>query len=1074
MSQFGQFIPGSGSGTPIETITGNTGGPIGPDGSNNINILGSGTISVVGSGNTLTISDSSSGSISLIDGTSNQISVANGSGPTATLSIPSTFIAPGSVQVTSGFTVAAGVITTPLTTAGIVTTSSGGVISSEAVVPTANGGTNTSVTPGTDAIIYFDGTRYVGLTNGTTGQVLNANTSAAPSWGAGGSGVTLIDGTASEITVTNGSGPTATISLPSAITTPGSLTTTTFLTTGTNINLPTTTASAGQLTINGNNTLHSFNGPTNIFVGYQAGNTSTVIGVNNTVMGYQAGLAMVGADSNVLIGQTAGTGITSGSSSIIIGQGSGSNYTTESNNICIGNPGTSSLQNSIIIGTQGSSTGEQNFCQIAGIYGVTVSSPQFVTIDSAGQLGSSSGGSGVALIDGTASEITVTNGSGPTATISLPSAITAPGSLTTTTTLATGTNILLPATTASTSGVLEINSNPWLHAYGTDNTFVGQSAGNFTLTTGSATYNTGIGYIALNTLTTGARNTAIGFDAMSGTTTGSDNTSLGFGSLGGGAVLTGNGNVALGYAAMGSGDPTSSAYNISIGYQSLYALVTGIQNIAIGGNNSTHAGGSYNGAESNNILLNSNGVVGESNVLRIGQASGSGDLELDAAYIQGIYGVSPSSPQYVVINSAGQLGSTASVVSGTTNEITVTGSVISIPTGFIAPGSITSTTDITTGADVNLPQCSSSTAGVIYQNFLNLDASYGNQTLVHTYGDNGTNTPGYNTFVGRGAGNFTLTLGTARANTALGSGSDSSGTTYGPLTRLTSGSDNTVVGFIAGTEITSGGSNTIVGVAAGNSISTQSANTFVGYQAGNAVVAPNNTYIGYQAGYQDAGSVGAAVAIGYQAMAGFTGASTTNGNIAIGALSLDSLLSGHENTVIGYDAASAYVGSESYNITIGTSVTGVASESSVLRIGNTTNATPGAGVLSAAYIQGIFGKTVNIATGTPVFIDTTGLLGTVNSSRRYKENIQDMATDSSDILKLRPVTFSYKKDPSSRKQTGLIAEEVETIMPQLATYDKDGQPDGVKYHDLPALLLNEVQKLTKRVEELESQLKRRK
>lgn len=46
----------SGSGF-VATLTGNSGGPIGPDGSDNINIVGSGSVSVAGSGNTLTISD---------------------------------------------------------------------------------------------------------------------------------------------------------------------------------------------------------------------------------------------------------------------------------------------------------------------------------------------------------------------------------------------------------------------------------------------------------------------------------------------------------------------------------------------------------------------------------------------------------------------------------------------------------------------------------------------------------------------------------------------------------------------------------------------------------------------------------------------------------------------------------------------------------------------------------------------------------------------------------------------------------------------------------------------------------
>lgn len=57
MSQAGSFNPGTGA-PPIETITGNSGGPVGPSVTGNINLLGSDPITVVGNPgtNTLTIS----------------------------------------------------------------------------------------------------------------------------------------------------------------------------------------------------------------------------------------------------------------------------------------------------------------------------------------------------------------------------------------------------------------------------------------------------------------------------------------------------------------------------------------------------------------------------------------------------------------------------------------------------------------------------------------------------------------------------------------------------------------------------------------------------------------------------------------------------------------------------------------------------------------------------------------------------------------------------------------------------------------------------------------------------------
>ncbi len=61
--------------------------------------------------------------------------------------------------------------------------------------------------------------------------------------------------------------------------------------------------------------------------------------------------------------------------------------------------------------------------------------------------------------------------------------------------------------------------------------------------------------------------------------------------------------------------------------------------------------------------------------------------------------------------------------------------------------------------------------------------------------------------------------------------------------------------------------------------------------------------------------------------------------------------------------------------------------------------------------------------------------------------------------KLRPVTFRYKAEPATGSRPieyGLIAEEVAEIYPELVVLDKDGQPSGVRYHVLPAMLLNEL------------------
>ena len=70
-----------------------------------------------------------------------------------------------------------------------------------------------------------------------------------------------------------------------------------------------------------------------------------------------------------------------------------------------------------------------------------------------------------------------------------------------------------------------------------------------------------------------------------------------------------------------------------------------------------------------------------------------------------------------------------------------------------------------------------------------------------------------------------------------------------------------------------------------------------------------------------------------------------------------------------------------------------------------------------------------------------------------------MGEASRDLMRLRPVTFRYKKpfaDGTKPTQYGLIAEEVDEVYPDLVAHSADGQIETVKYQVLPTML-NEVQ-----------------
>jgi trimeric autotransporter adhesin len=296
-------------------------------------------------------------------------------------------------------------------------------------------------------------------------------------------------------------------------------------------------------------------------------------------------------------------------------------------------------------------------------------------------------------------------------------------------------------------------------------------------------------------------------------------------------------------------------------------------------------------------------------------------------------------------------------------------------------------------------------------------------------------------------GNITATTG----NLILSAGYIEAGTTPFIFVPPLGGVNNLFIGenHTTGNLDVPGDDNTAIGSGTLNSL-------------GNTSTASYNTMVGAGSGNQISSGKGN-VGIGVDALVALT---TGNANIAIGTSSagagtIQNLVTGSTNIAIGVGAGSSYTGAESSNIIIGTS-TGTTGESNKIRIGVSGS---GAGQQNATFIAGIAGVTV--ASSAAVLINTsTGQLGTVASTARLKENIKDMGP--TNVMKLRPVTFNFKHDESKSNQYGLIAEEVAKVMPDIVIYDEAKQPLSVQYHLLPAILLNEIQKLNKRIEALEA------
>jgi Chaperone of endosialidase len=352
-------------------------------------------------------------------------------------------------------------------------------------------------------------------------------------------------------------------------------------------------------------------------------------------------------------------------------------------------------------------------------------------------------------------------------------------------------------------------------------------------------------------------------------------------------------------------------------------------------------------------------------------------------------------------------------------------------------------------------------------------------------------TGGGNTAIGAGA----LLANTADQNTATG---------VAALLTNTTGMQNTASGALALLSNTTGSFNTANGTFALFSNTTGTYNTAIGYQAlfanstggfntasgdyalGGNTTGTLNTAIGYQAlfgnstGTQNTATGYAALArstadsntaCGFAALAftttGFDNTATgteslqfnTSGtfNTAIGNQALQNITTGLNNVALGDSAGLNHTGDDGQNIDIGN--LGVAGDNRTTRIGASQLRT---------FIAGIYGATAS--GGTPVYVNSDGQLGTITSSRRFKDNINAMEQASETILSLKPVTFRYKKeiDPAGTAQFGLVAEEVEQVNPDLVVRDKEGKPYTVRYDAVNAMLLNEFLKEHKKTEKLEA------
>lgn len=281
-------------------------------------------------------------------------------------------------------------------------------------------------------------------------------------------------------------------------------------------------------------------------------------------------------------------------------------------------------------------------------------------------------------------------------------------------------------------------------------------------------------------------------------------------------------------------------------------------------------------------------------------------------------------------------------------------------------------------------------------------------------------------------------------------GVDNTATGAGALIDNTGGIDNTAVGFNALNSNTNGIFNTASG--SGAMLANTTGNFNTAYGADSLTVstgADDNTAIGFEAlRFNDTGADN--TAIGIQALQNNT---TGTLNTALGEQALSDNTTGTNNTALGAGAGNNHLTGDN-NIYIGNIGDAAPNESNAVRIGTFLTH-------QRVYIAGVLGVT---GSGVAMQIFPDGQIGTVSSSARYKDEIRDMADASSAMMKLRPVTYRFKGQTDGSRQFGLVAEEVEDVLPELVVCNAAGEVEAVSYHEMPAMLLNELQKQQKTIE----------
>ncbi len=535
--------------------------------------------------------------------------------------------------------------------------------------------------------------------------------------------------------------------------------------------------------------------------------------------------------------------------------------------------------------------------------------------------------------------------------------------------------------------------------------------------------NAAAGYESLLDNTAGEDNSAFGFRAMYSNTTGLRNTAIGYISMG--ENITGNYNTAMGSESLANN--TSGSSNTCIGRRSLAYNTTGGGNTAMGSNSLyRNTTGSFNTAIGINAMWHnttglSNVAIGNSSLYE--QESGNFNIAIGA---KALYKNDDRSYLIAIGDSALYHNGTGASLSIHSKESTAVGSksLYNNTTGY-------------RNTAVGFETMISNTTG--YQN-----TAIGHESMIN------------NT---EGSKNLAVGNGALKSNTT---GDDNSALGSGALVNNTTGYHNTALGYEALSSNITGYGNICIGYHAGVLLESGSKNIFIGYSP-----------------FASSASDSEKLNIGNLLFGnGLDGTETTisSGNIGIGNSNpfykLD--ISGDDMQLkSSTGGATVYLDGLSGNSTI------AFEESNTFRGSMGYNMDDDYLFLYEGGNVVVKNGNLGVGTTTPGYRLQVGSSGDGSEARanawntfsdaRLKTNLSVIQDPMNKIQQVSGYYYYWKEGEDEDRQVGVIAQEIEAILPEIVSTDAEGIK-SVDYSKLTPLLIEAIKAQQEQIQALEARI----